>query len=313
METPGPFATLELTKDSTHNDTRTTSSASTSTTVTTSSSKTAEIINSMNPSNAHPSSSSVTTIDDFAHCSDEVGSAVSISNSSTGEHTGEKCQYDNVIFDFDSTILKTESLEVMLSELLANDPEKERKMKEIEDWTTRGMNGEITFKEGLEARLNIAKPTKKSVDDFFVKFCPMDLTEGITEVVEELHKQDVNVFILSGGFSDLIKPFAGYLNIPTTNVFAVDINWDSEGGFESLNEDNGFVASKINGAEKIKHQFAGGKTLAVGDGYTDYMLYEKGIATHFIAYTEHAARDKVIKVAPKCAKDSGELKKLLRI
>ncbi len=54
-----------------------------------------------------------------------------------------------------------------------------------------------------------------------------------------------------------------------------------------------------------------GRTVAIGDGFTDYKLYESGICADFIAYTEHAARDKVIAVAPRCAPDAVTLWKYL--
>ena len=143
-----------------------------------------------------------------APCSSVPSCEESVSNASHPVMCAE--DFDNYIFDFDSTVLKTESLEVMLGEGLANDPEKERKISEIEDWTNRGMNGEISFKEGLEARLRIAAPKKRDLDHFCVKFCPKDITNGMTNLIKDLMSAGKKVFILSGGFSDLIIPFARY-------------------------------------------------------------------------------------------------------
>lgn len=216
--------------------------------------------------------------------------------------------FDNYIFDFDSTVIKSESLEIMLSELLADDPQKSEKMAQIEEWTNKGMNGEISFKEGLEARLRICSPQKEDLDKFCVKFCPSDFSDGMVDLVKDLISANKKVFILSGGFTDLILPFARYLGVPDDHVHAVEINWDpGSGEFLSLNESNGFTSSKIEGAMRLKHMFPG-TTLGVGDGYTDYMLYSEGLATDFIAYIEHAAREKVIKVAPRCAKNVPDLR-----
>ncbi len=49
-----------------------------------------------------------------------------------------------------------------------------------------------------------------------------------------------------------------HLHVPDENVFAVEINWDSDGRFDSLNETNGFAVSKLDGAAKIQHRFADG-------------------------------------------------------
>ena len=92
----------------------------------------------------------------------------------------------------------------------------------------------------------------------------------------------------------------------------VEINWDqASGAFVSLNETNGFVASKLEGASRIKDKFAGGETLIVGDGFTDFKLYDAGIASDFVAYVEHAARDKVINAAKENGRTcAGSIKEL---
>jgi len=221
-------------------------------------------------------------------------------------------EFDSFIFDFDSTMIKSESLEIMLEEMLAKDPKKNEKMAEIADWTNKGMNGECSFKEGLEARLRIAKPTKQDLETFCEKYCPADFSNGMVELLKDLVHQGKKVFILSGGFTDLIVPFAKYVGIPASRVHAVNINWDKDGAFDSLNEDNGFVASKLEGALKVKDQFTG-NVLGVGDGYTDYMLYSEGLATEFIAYIEHATRERVVKVAPRCAKNVDELRSMIAL
>mmetsp|Transcript_22895 Transcript_22895/g.57860 ORF Transcript_22895/g.57860 Transcript_22895/m.57860 type:complete len:260 (+) Transcript_22895:523-1302(+) len=249
-------------------------------------------------------------------------SAATNGGCTAGQHTGcrtpneesprhKNADYTNVVFDFDSTLIQSESLEVMLDCVLSQDPEKNEKMRQIAEWTDKGMNGECSFKEGLEARLRIASPTASDIDRFCQLYCPSSFSRGFPELVAELQKQGKQVFILSGGFRDLILPFARYLSIPDDNVFAVEINWDADGNFVSLDDTNGFSLSKLEGAERIKHRFANGATIAVGDGFTDYKLFSSGICTDFIAYTEHAAREKVMAVAPRLAGDSITLWKYL--
>ena len=72
------------------------------------------------------------------------------------------------------------------------------------------MAGEISFKEGLEARLKIAAPRRKDLSEFAEKYCPSDFMPGMVELVKTLHAQGKKVFILSGGFVELIMPFARY-------------------------------------------------------------------------------------------------------
>ncbi|WP_440994570.1 HAD-IB family phosphatase [Cysteiniphilum litorale] len=217
------------------------------------------------------------------------------------------CKYNNVIFDFDSTLIRFESLEVIMAKLLQGD---QSKIQQIEILTNAGMNGEISFRDSLEARLQVAKPTKATVNEFVAQHCPSALTIGIKKLIEQLHEQHIKVWIISGGFSELILPFAEYLGIPESHVFAVNLNWDENGYFDGLNNDNGFCDSKVTGATKIQNQLTG-KTVIVGDGFTDYELYNARIADDFIAYIEHVQRDKVLSVARLCAKNVNELEKLI--
>lgn len=112
------------------------------------------------------------------------------------------------IFDFDSTLIRTESLEVMLERKLSGDPNRQSKMAEIEELTRQGMEGELSFKEGLERRLKIAAPRKDDIDEFVKEYIPSGFSEGIKELVEKLKaRPDREIFILSGGFKELIEPF----------------------------------------------------------------------------------------------------------
>ena len=214
----------------------------------------------------------------------------------------------NIIFDFDSTLIKGESLEILLKPILEANPEK---LVEIEKITNMGMAGEIDFKTSLERRLAIAQPTKKAIDDFVAKFCPSVFTDGMVELITELHNQGHKVWIFSGGLADSIRPFAKYLNIPKENVYAVEVVWDSNDNFIKLDMSNGAVDSKVVAIEKIKNQFANTEVIIVGDGYTDYQVYEKGYADKFVAYIEHAKRANVLAKAKFVASNVKELTDLI--
>jgi len=234
-------------------------------------------------------------------------------NGVAGTAAGLTPVYKNVIFDFDSTVITGESLEMMLADLLNADPKGKEKMTQIEEWTKKGMNGECSFKEGLTARLNIAAPRFADVQIFHERYCPSALSAGMKELVDDLQASGCTVYILSGGFTDVILPFGAYLNVPKERVFAVEIDWDPvTGAFVALNEANGFVESKLEGASRIKGKFEGTETLIVGDGYTDFKLYEQGITTDFVAYVEHAEREKVVNAAKAngrgCARSTAELR-----
>lgn len=215
----------------------------------------------------------------------------------------------NIIFDFDSTLIQKESLELILEPLLEGDSDK---LAEIEKITNLGMQGELNFRDSLEQRLAIASPTKQSIQGFADKYCPEILTNEIKELIEKLKANGYQIWIFSGGLTESIEPFAEYLQIPKENVFAVEVQWNNDGSFKSLNNINGACDSKLVAFEKVRDRFEG-EIIAVGDGYTDYQLFEAGLADKFIAYTEHIERENVVEKAESTAMDVGVLKYILGI
>ncbi|QLE79830.1 HAD-IB family phosphatase [Francisella sp. Scap27] len=213
----------------------------------------------------------------------------------------------NIIFDFDSTLIKGESLELILEPLLKNSPEK---IQEIEKITNLGMQGELDFRESLEQRLAIASPTKASIEAFSKEYCPSLLTRGMEDFVKELHSKGYKIWIFSGGLTESIAPFAKALKIPRKNIYAVEVNWNEDGSFKSLDNSNGACDSKLVAFEKAK-ELLQGEVIAVGDGFTDYQLFEAGFADKFIAYTEHVERTNVVEKAESIAMDVGVLKYIL--
>lgn len=82
------------------------------------------------------------------------------------------------------------------------------------------MGGMISFHKALSERLNICKPTKQQVERLANDNQRLQLTPGISELVEKLHKKRVPVYLVSGGFQQLLAPVAAKLSIPSENVFA---------------------------------------------------------------------------------------------
>ncbi|WP_119343754.1 HAD-IB family phosphatase [Facilibium subflavum] len=214
--------------------------------------------------------------------------------------------YGHIIFDFDSTLIQFESLEMILAKALEAYPDK---IKKIADLTTKGMNGQMPFKEALYKRLEIAKPTKKAINAFINQYCPGALTLGMKGLIQRLHQQGGMVHVISGGFKEVILPFTRYLNIPDENVHALVLLWDDNCKLVGVDETNGFADSKVKGMEKLGGQLQG-RSVIVGDGMTDYQLYHKRLVGDFVAYAEHVKRDEVIALAPHVASSVTDLYRL---
>lgn len=87
----------------------------------------------------------------------------------------------NIVFDFDSTVIKEESLEVILSHTLAQKTEAERNeiMDQIKFITNLCMGGNLSFRESLARRLKICSPNRKDVDKFVADNFDTCVTDGI--------------------------------------------------------------------------------------------------------------------------------------
>ena len=91
-----------------------------------------------------------------------------------------------------------------------------------------GMTGSIGFRESLSTRLNMIRPSRKSLQDFVASH-PVRLTPGVRELVACLHSRGTDVYLVSGGFMEIIQPAADQLSIPPHRVFANSLIFDSEG------------------------------------------------------------------------------------
>lgn len=187
-----------------------------------------------------------------------------------------------IIFDFDSTLVSMETLDEILAANVSSE-----QAQQIADITAQGMNGELTFAESIQQRLKIARPSLPQINIFAAKAIAA-ITPGMLELISELQKK-ASVWIVSGGFRELLVQVAAEFHIPENQVRGISAHWNSEGEFISLDESNPFCESKIAGVHQLAKQWES-PTICVGDGMTDYALFEANFVDNFIAYTEHQKR-----------------------
>ena len=60
-----------------------------------------------------------------------------------------------VCFDFDSTVVKRETLDDAIAEALAQHPDKKRLVQEVERLTRLGMEGKMNFIETVRRRMEV--------------------------------------------------------------------------------------------------------------------------------------------------------------
>ncbi len=218
-------------------------------------------------------------------------------------------QYASVVFDFDSTIVDCETLDLVSEEALAGHADTDEILAEVRRITTLGMEGAIPFDESLSRRIALVAPTRAAVAAV-AEHIVSHITPAFLAHQDFFRSHAGSIAIVSGGFDDIIFPVADTLGIPRALVFANEFRFDERGiatGVDTTrpSAQAGGKARAVESAELVR------PLVMVGDGWTDYEVMEKGVADAFIAYTEHARREHVVAQATAEARSCDELMALL--
>jgi D-3-phosphoglycerate dehydrogenase len=202
---------------------------------------------------------------------------------------------ENIVIDFDSTFVKLEGLEVLAEICLSNDPDKELKVKQITEITEKGMQGEIGFTESLSKRLQIFSPKQEDIEKL-IEMLEENISERFLESKQYIQKNADRIYVISGGFKDFIIPITRTFDIPDDHVFANEFVWDEDRviGFESSNP----LSQSGGKVETLRELEMNPKTvIAIGDGYTDYEMKERGLVDKFYYFGDNVKREKVMNLA----------------
>jgi len=177
-----------------------------------------------------------------------------------------------VFFDMDATIIVEESL-VEISKNFGV-------YKQVEEITSRAMNGELDFADSLRQRLAlIAGAPKKLLDDFIGQY---HFNGGVEDAMKFFQRTGVPVFMVSGGFTYIAKAIQkrlGLNDVHANEIEIVDqvITGETIGEVVDANAKSQWMLSsvcKLGGDQS--------KVVAVGDGANDKeMLTFAGLAVGF--------------------------------
>lgn len=201
----------------------------------------------------------------------------------------------HIIIDFDSTFTKVEGLDELAAIALAGHPQREKIVQEITDLTNKGMNGEMSFSEGLHQRINLLKANRANIEEL-ISLLKTKVSDSFQRNKQFLVENADQIFIVSSGFKEFIVPVVTELGLRADHVYANEFRFDEEGNIIGIDETN--VLSTDGGKIKLLSSLKlEGDVYAIGDGYTDYQLKESGLANRFYAFTENIERPKVVAVA----------------
>lgn len=200
-----------------------------------------------------------------------------------------------LIFDFDSTLVRIETLEALADIALKDHPNAAEIRAEVAALTDQAMAGEVPFGEALRRRLALLPLTREHVDALAATI----LDEGTPSVRRNLRFFQENagrILILSGGFREIIAPVAERLGVAPEHVFCNDLTYDDEGRVTGVDDTN--PLSQADGKPKVIRSLKlDGPVVMIGDGWTDAEVKLAGAADRFYAYTEIVRRERVVAAA----------------
>ena len=199
------------------------------------------------------------------------------------------------IFDFDSTIIQTEGLDELAKIVLKGNPNSAQIIEEIKKITALGMEGKIGFSQSLKKRLSLLKINKSDLE-VLAKILKRKISPSILRNRHFFKTNSDQIYILTGGFKEFVKPVTEELGISENHILANTFKFDKKGHVTGLDSKNPLSkdGGKVQVVKKLK---LGGEIIIIGDGYTDLQLKKLGIAKHFYAFTENVTREAVIKEA----------------
>ncbi len=210
-----------------------------------------------------------------------------------GETTATKEKY--FVIDFDSTFTQVEALEEMVKISLHGRSELNPALAEIKQITHRAMEGEITFRESLEQRIDLLKGHRDHLEPL-IEALKTKVSKSIKRNKEFFEKHSDRILIISNGFKEFILPIVTQYGVKKENVHANTFHYDDAGniiGFDAKNP-----LSQNNGkAQKLTELGLTGEVHVIGDGHTDYEIKEAGLAHKFYAFTENVKRENLLEKA----------------
>ena len=204
----------------------------------------------------------------------------------------------NLIFDFDSTFIQLETIEILAEYALKEHKNKNSIIKKISNMTNLAMSGQLSFNRALSDRISLLDLKEihiKETSDFLLdKISPsFDLN------LEFIKKNKSSCYIISGGFKDIIYPIVHKFGFIEKNIFANNFIYNKDG---TIKLDNSNPLSKDNGKNLIAKNIKG-YNIIIGDGYTDYEVKKNGNAMKFIQYVENINRKELNNKADLIAKN----------
>jgi D-3-phosphoglycerate dehydrogenase len=212
---------------------------------------------------------------------------------------------ETFIFDFDSTFIKVEALDVLCEVIYQDSAAGVQILSEIQRLTDLGMEGKLSLKESLTQRIQLLQANRDHIGSV-IEELKKKVTASVIRNRTFFKQHSDNIYIISNGFKEIIIPIVQEYGIKPEHVLANTFKFDHDGkiiGFDEKDE----LCENQGKVKKIKSLNLSGDAIMIGDGYTDYETLEGGAVSKFFAFTENVSRKIVVEKASQIAPSLDEI------
>ena len=210
------------------------------------------------------------------------------------------------VFDFDSTLVDFETLEVLAGIALEGRPDAAAVRVEIERLTDLAMSGELAFAEALNRRLALLPLTRTHVAALAAE-AVRRLSSSVRRNLGFFHDHADRVVIVSGGLREVIAGVAEALGVSPARVVANDLLYD---GDRVVGVADSPLLAPFGKARALEALNLPRPVIMVGDGWTDAEVKQAGAADRFYAFTEIVRRERAVAAADA---EAGSMDELLHL
>ncbi|WP_348518832.1 phosphoserine phosphatase SerB [Campylobacter sp. CCS1377] len=201
------------------------------------------------------------------------------------------------VFDFDSTLMDGETIDILANVYGVGD--------EVKAITQKAMDGELDFFESLVQRVSLLKNMKYQTVLEVCKTLP--LMKGSCELIEFLHSKQIRTVVFSGGFHEGIDFAQEKLNFSLG--FANFLHHKDGiltglvGGEIMFANSKGFMLQRLKKFLNLKNE----EVMCVGDGANDIAMFkESGLKIAFCA-------KQILKTYADICVDEKDLKEIIKV
>ena len=205
-----------------------------------------------------------------------------------------------LIIDFDSTFIQDETLDE-IANLVADNNQK----KEIKNITNQAMEGKIDFGQALKKRVEMLKIHKRDIENI-IKILEKRVSLSFVKNKSKLRSISERIYIVSGGFKEIIIPIVSDYGISKSNVYANEFIYNDKDYISGINAKSpmSYSDGKIRALKKINFTT---EAFVIGDGSTDLEMKTVNGIRAFICFTENIVRKSVSEKADYVASNLDEV------